>query len=229
MKYDFDKIIDRENTACAKWDKRKDVFGKEDILPMWVADADWPTSPKVVKAIKERVDHGVFGYSFPDEEHEQAVVSWVKNRYDWEIKPEWLIYSNGVVPSIEATIKTFCHRGDEVIIQPPVYYPFYTAIKNCGTQVANNMLTKENGHYKMDLDHLSSLLERGEGKRSGSARHQLLILCSPHNPVGRVWTEKELNKLGKLTTEHDITVIYDEIHADLVFYDYKHTPFVCLS
>lgn len=229
MKYDFDKVTDREGTACAKWDMREEVFGEEDILPMWVADADWPTAPEIIEALKKRVDHGVFGYSHLQEEHHRAVVDWVKKRYDWEIEPEWLIYTNGVVPSIEAAIKAFSHRGDEVVIQPPVYYPFYTAIKNCGTQVANNELKQKDEHYEMDFDNLRSLLERGEGKRSGPPRHRLLILCSPHNPVGRVWSPEELKKLGQITTEHDLTVISDEIHADLTFSDFSHTPFASLS
>ena len=226
MQSNFSKYIDRKGSNSVKWDKVSEFFGREDLLPMWVADSDWPTAPEIIKAIKERADHGIFGYSFPDEKLKETIVKWVKRNYDWDIKKEWIVFSNGVVPSINIAVSTFTNLGDEVIVQSPVYYPFYSAIKNNGAVIINNKLKENNGEYEFDLEDLKNKIKDSSRNLS---RAKLLILCSPHNPVGRVWDKKELQELGQICVENNIKIISDEIHADFVYDDNKHIPIASLN
>ena len=229
MKCNFDEIINRRGTNSFKWDKTKEFFGRNDILPMWVADSDWPTAAPIIKALKERVEHGAIGYTFPGEELNEIIIEWIKNYYNWEIKKEWIVYTCGVVPSINLIIRGFSLPGDEVILQSPVYYPFFQAIRNNGGQIANNQLKWDGRRYVMDYDDLESIIHRKTNKLRGPSRARLMILCSPHNPVGRVWEKEELKKLGQICIENDIMVISDEIHADFTFYNNKHNVFASLS
>ena len=226
MEIDFSKYVERKGSNSVKWDMISETFGKEDLLPMWVADSDWPTSPSIIKAIKTRAEHGIFGYTFPDQKLKTIIVDWVKKHYDWDIKKEWIVFSNGVVPSLNIAVQTFTNNGDEVIIQPPVYYPFRSAVENNGAIVVNNQLKNINGKYKFDLKELKNILKDSPQKLS---RAKLLILCSPHNPVGRVWEKEELAELGKICLENDVKILSDEIHADFVYDDKKHTPIASLN
>lgn len=223
MKSNFDQNIERCGTNSVKWDGCQDVFGTDDILPMWVADSDWPAPDVALQAIKERAAHGVLGYTIPGEGLDKAVVNWVKQHYNWEIKKEWLVYTSGVVPAVNVALQSYVKKGEGVILQPPVYYPFFSAVKNNGfRQVNNQLLPGENG-YLMDFQGLKKAI------REFDSRVTSLVLCNPHNPVGRVWREEELKELGKICLEEDILIISDEIHADLIYNGQVHIPIASLS
>lgn len=227
---DFDKGLDRKGTCSVKHDLVEECFGKEDVLPMWVADSDWKTSDAIIKALKERVEHGALGYTKPGEEHNEAVIDWVRRRYNWDIKPEWIVYTNGITPSLSVSVRTFTDTGDGVIVQPPVYFPFFDLIKSSGAQVIKNKLVydEKEKRYVQNFEHLKEKMKSGRPMMSRGDRSQMMILCNPHNPVGRVWTEEELERIGELALENDILVISDEIFSDYI-YEGEHTPFSSLS
>lgn len=231
---DFDEGVDRTGTNCAKWDFCEEYFDfpseKEDILPMWVADSDWKTSDSIIEALRERVEHGAFGYTKPGKEHDKAVVDWCKRRYDWEIDPEWIVYTNGITPSLSVSVRTFTDTGDGVIIQPPVYFPFFKLVKNSGRQVIKNELVydKDKRRYEQDFEHLEKKMKSIEPNMGRGDRSSMMILCNPHNPVGRVWTEEELERIGELALENNVLVVSDEIFSDYI-YEGQHTPFSSLS
>ncbi len=222
--YDFDKTVNRCNTGSVKWDLRSSFFPNSNVTPLWVADADWPTAPEIIDALKNRLDHGVFGYTFPDKELKSAVCDWYINQYNWSIKPEWLTFISGVVPGIRVALEDFTSEDAGILIQPPVYYPFFDVIEKSRRNIIENPLDydPEIDRYRIDFRNLKRNL-----KDNPSA--EALILCSPHNPVGRVWSKKELNKLGKLCRENGITIISDEIHSDFTFGDHQHIPLASLS
>lgn len=228
MKFNFDREVDRRGTDSAKWDHYQDVFGSSDLLPMWVADSDWPAPPAVIKAIKDRTEHGIFGYTWPGDELNQVVVDWVKRRYNWDIKPEWLVYTSGIVPALNIAVRSFINIGDEVIIQPPVYYPFYTAISNNGAQIVNNKLIYDGNKYSIDFDDLENKF-KDDNLTHKTSRAKMMILCSPHNPVGRVWSREELEQIGEICLNNNAIVVSDEIHADLIFKGNKHISFGSIS
>lgn len=219
----FDQMIDRRGTGAAKWDARTKLFGRDDVIPMWVADMDFAAPEPVLMALQKQVEHGVFGYALPSDELNEAIVKWMSQRHGWQIQSDWLIYVPGVVPALSLSVLSFSKPGEGVVIQPPVYYPFYDVVNRNNRQLFLNPLRLHNGRYSMDLDHLEAMLK----KESNQIR--LLILCSPHNPVGRVWTEEELRALGKLCSAYGVKVLSDEIHFDLVFPKYKHMPFGSIS
>lgn len=218
--YDFDKKIDRRGTSSVKWDKVDEVFNREDIIPLWVADSDWETAPEILESIKARVEHGVFGYTFPAAEYKNVIVDWYKKRYDWEIKSDWVVLLSGVVPGINITLRALTRPGDSVIVQPPVYYPFFSAVKNNGNILLENQLSlkEENGKKRYEIDWLD--LEKKINKNPGVSA---LIFCYPHNPVGRVWQLDELKQLLAIAEKYDLLIISDEIHADFV-YNQEHKP-----
>lgn len=216
MKYDFDKKVLRRNTGCAKWD-----LGDEDVIPMWVADMDFEAPQPVIDAVKKRAAHGIYGYSFLQEPYYEAVINWMNKRHGWKTEKEWITFSPGVVPAVNMLVRALTQAGDNVIVQSPVYYPFYKAITNNGCQVVQSPLLYEKGRYYMNFDDLENKMK--------DDRTKLLILCSPHNPVGRVWTREELTKLGNLCLKYDVFVISDEIHSDLIYSGNKHIPFASLS
>ncbi len=226
----FDEGLDRKGTNCAKWDFLLEFFDREDVLPMWVADSDWKTSEAIIDALKERVEHGAFGYTKPGKEHDRAVVDWIDRRYGWEIDPEWIVYTNGITPSLSISVMTFTDVGDGVIIQPPVYFPFFQLIKNRGGQVIKNELLydKDKKRYEQDFEHLEEKMRSQGSAMSRGDRSSMMILCNPHNPVGRVWTEEELERIGEMAIENDILVVSDEIFSDFI-YEGEHTPFSSLS
>jgi len=214
--YDFDEIIERRGTNSCKWDEVK----ANEALPMWVADMDFKSPPEVIAALEDRVRHGVFGYAGCWDNWYEVLLGWMKKRYGWEARREWIDNSPGVVASLNMLVRAYTHPGDRVIIQTPVYSPFYTAARNNGCQLVKNPLVLDNNRYRMDLSHLKARVP---------SRVKAMILCSPHNPGGRVWSREELKELGDFCLEHEIIVISDEIHCDLLFPGYQHTVFAAIS
>lgn len=221
MKFDFDRIIDRTGTGSFKWDLADSIFKGEGLLPLWVADMDFASPPEVVAALEERARHGVFGYTAPMPEYFRAVADWFERRHGWQIAPDWIVAAPGVVPALNLLIQTFTEPGDGVIVQKPVYYPFMGAIKNNGRVIINNPLKLEDNYYRIDFDDLE--------RKAANPRARMLILCSPHNPVGRLWTKEELKRVGEICIARDILVVSDEIHCDLTFRGYRHVPFGSLG
>ena len=220
----FDEVIDRSNTGSIKWDPfyLKEIFGKEDLLPLWVADMDFRAPQPVIDALVERAKHGIFGYTGPDPlKYNNSVINWFKRRHDWILHKDWLVFSPGIVQACTYLIQRFTNPGDKVIIQEPVYYPFMSIIKNNGRRIVSNQLKRENTYYRMNFEDLE--------EKAKDPRTKALILCSPHNPVGRVWTKKELTRVGEICLENDVLVISDEIHCDLIYPKYKHVVFASIS
>lgn len=229
MKYDFDRAVNRKGTASMKWDTGNSLFGEEDILPMWVADMDFPSAKPITDAIIERAGHQVFGYTLPGKSVTEAIVDRIEQKYGWKINPEWIVFTPGVIPSIHAAIRAFTHPGDDIIIQGPVYYPFWSALHDCGCQVANNQLKLLDGRYEIDYNDLISKFALKDGMSPTASRIRMMILCSPHNPVGRVWTRDELVQIGEIVTERGALMLSDEIHCELLFKGAKHIPFASIS
>ncbi|NGZ75108.1 MalY/PatB family protein [Saccharibacillus alkalitolerans] len=220
-RFDFHTQIDRLQSASEKWDGREKVFGAPDALPLWVADMDFAAPQEVLDAMRKRVDHGVFGYTFRTPAYFDAVVNWMKERHDWTIDPEWITFTPGVVPALAFAVEAFTKPGDKIAIQTPVYPPFYNVVRENGRQLVMNPLTvTENGGYEMDFEDL-------ELKLADDVK--MLILCSPHNPVGRIWSRADLEKLAEICLKHDVLVVADEIHADLIFEPKAHVPFASVS
>lgn len=221
MEFDFDKITERKHTNAIKYDLAK-VRGKpEDAISLWVADMDFPTAPCIQKALAEKVGHGIFGYSRPDERYFAALKKWFSERQDFEIQDSWVVNTPGVVFAIATAIKAFTKEGDGVLIQKPVYYPFFNSIKNLGRKVVNSSLVLRDGHYEIDFGDFE--------KKIVDENVKLFIMCSPHNPGGRVWTRQELEKIAGICIQHGVLVVSDEIHSDIVFGERKHTVFGNIS
>ncbi|MDG5800077.1 PatB family C-S lyase [Marinilabiliaceae bacterium ANBcel2] len=220
-KYSFDKVIKRENSRAIKYDFREKLFGTSDVIPLWVADMDFPVAPAIQKALQKRVDHPVMGYTNRPQSFFNAIKSWLKAHYDWSVDDSWLEFSPGVVPNIAIAVQAFTDVGDGVVIQPPVYPPFFSVVRDFGREVIENPLKNENGRYYIDFEHLDKVTSNSSVK--------LLLLCHPHNPVGRVWSKAELYKIGEIALKNGVTIISDEIHCDLTLYKNKHTPIASLS
>ena len=230
MKYDFDCLIDRCGTDCSKWDAREALFGSKDVLPMWVADMDFPIAKPIVDALQRRMEHEIYGYAQTPTSVVEAVVERMKRKYDWKVDPEWLVFTPGVVPALYASVKAFTHPGDEVIIQEPVYGPFRSSVTANGCLIVNNQLKLINGHYEIDFADLAAKFKpRGGGLRPASPRVRLMLLCQPHNPVGRVWSREELRRMGDIVIGNDAIMVSDEIHCELLFRGFKHLPFAAIS
>jgi cysteine-S-conjugate beta-lyase len=228
MKYDFDTVCDRKNTDCAKWDGVKTIFGHEDVIPMWVADMDFPVAEPVVSALRKRAEHPFYGYTQPGPRVIEAVVERLQRKFKWKIKPEWIVFTPGVVPALNAAVRALTHPGDEIVLQQPVYYPFFGAVTSGGCQIVNNALKLINGRYEMDLNDLENrFIPRGM-MRSAS-RIKAIILCNPQNPVGRLWNREELVRLGEILIRNGCVVISDEIHCEILFKGHFHTPFASIS
>lgn len=220
MNYNFDEIIDRTNSNSVKYDLRKTIFKTDDVIPMWVADMDIKTPDFIINAIKKRLNHEILGYTFRGEEFNDSIISWMKKRHNWEIKNNWISFSPGVVPAINMLVLAFTNPEDKIIVQPPVYFPFFSAIKDNRRIMLENQLKYEKGAYTIDFENLESLIDD---------KVKMIILSSPHNPVGRVWTKTELERLAKICIKNNILILSDEIHSDLVFDGYKHIPLASLS
>ena len=216
-RFDFDRVIDRRNTNSLKYDFAREMGYPEDALPLWVADMDFTTPPAVTEALHRRVDHGIFGYSDSKEDYAAAVLNWFEARHSWRPKAEWLVKTPGVVFALAMAVRAATEPGEAVLIQTPVYYPFYSVVKNNGRTLVENPLVYENGRYSVDFSDFERKITENDVK--------LFILCSPHNPVGRVWTREELCRMGAICQTHGVTVVSDEIHCDFAFPEHPHTPF----
>jgi cystathionine beta-lyase len=228
MKYDFDRVIDRIGSDSSKWDV-KSVFGSSDIIPLWVADMDFPIAKPITEAIRKRAEHEIYGYGSVRPSLIEAIVSRMQKKYQWKIEPEWIVFTPGVVPALNTAIRAFTHHGDEVIIQDPVYHPFWSAIEQSGCCIASNPLRLENGHYRFDLNDLEDKFAVKQGMRRGPSRVKMMILCNPHNPIGRVWSRDELIAVGKIITNHDSIMVSDEVHCELLYKGQNHVPFASIS
>ncbi len=233
MKHSFETEVDRRSTNSVKWEfiqlgedllhwERTDrFFGEDRILPMWVADMDFLCPEPVVDALIARAQHGIFGYTAPTHTFYRSVLRWMQRRHGWEIAPEWICTTPGVVPALNMLVRTFVCPGDRVLIQPPVYYPFYGAIENNSAELVINPLVYQDGRYRMDFADLEA--------KTGDPRVKMAILCNPHNPVGRVWTWEELVRFGKTCIDNDVLIISDEVHGDLIYKGHVFTPFAKIS
>ena len=221
MQYDFDTPIDRTHTWSIKHDFKKENGKADDILPLWVADMDFRSPDSVVEALKKAVDHGLFGYSRADESYFDAVAAWYQKRHHLTLQPEWMTCTPGIVFALSIAVRAFTQEGDAVLIQPPVYHPFSRAILRNKRTLVENPLVLKDGHYEMDLEDLEQKVLDEHVK--------LMILCNPHNPVGRVWTREELTALADICLRHHVYVISDEIHGDFVWQGHEQTPYASIS
>ena len=221
MQYDFDTPIDRTHTWSIKHDFKKENGKADDILPLWVADMDFRSPDSVVEALKKAVDHGIFGYSRADESYFDAVAAWYQKRHHLTLQPEWMTCTPGIVFALSIAVRAFTQEGDAVLIQPPVYHPFSRAILRNKRTLVENPLVLKDGHYEMDLEALEQKVLDEHVK--------LMILCNPHNPVGRVWTREELTALADICLRHHVYVISDEIHGDFVWQGHEQTPYASIS
>lgn len=218
MKYNFDEVVNRIGTQCVKYDLRNSVFGSPDVIPMWVADMDFRTPDFIREAVIERAKGDVYGYTFREDSYYQAVADWIHRRHGWDIKKEWISYTPGVVCAFNMAVMGLTKENDEVIIQPPVYPPFFHAVESHGRKLVLNPLIETETGFVMDYE----LLE----KQAETAK--MLILSNPHNPVGRSWRREELQRLGEICMRNNVLVFSDEIHCDLVLPGFKHTPFASI-
>lgn len=198
--FSFDKIVDRDRTSNVKYDMRNSYFGKSDLLPMWVADMDFETPYFIREAVIERAKHPIYGYSFRNDDYYQSIINWSKRRHGWHIEKEWILSSPGVVPALNFAVHAFTNPGDGIIVQPPVYFPFFNAVKNNNRKIIYNQLLLNNGKYEIDFDDLS--------KKAKNAK--MLFLCSPHNPVSRCWKEDELKQLAEICLKNNVIIRNDD-------------------
>jgi cystathionine beta-lyase len=218
--FDFDTLPDRRGTASLKWDFAGRIAGREGLLPLWVADMDFAAPPAIAEAVARRAAHGVFGYTLEPESYFEAAIHWLADRHGWNVRREWLLAAPGVVQTISAALLAASTPGDRIVIQPPVYYPFALRIRANGRAVVENPLVLDGDRYRMDLEGLERELAAGA---------RMLILCSPHNPGGRVWTAEELERAAGLCTQYGAVIVSDEIHADLVLPGRQHVPVATVS
>jgi cysteine-S-conjugate beta-lyase len=219
MLQDFDEVIPRENTDCSKYDDRVNRFGRPDVLPMWVADMDFRAPACVRETFLRMVDHGIYGYHLKADRYFRAIIDWFQRRHHYAVEPQSIFFTPGVVPALSQLVRALTKRGDGIIVQPPVYFPFYWAIQVNERQVLQNRLRETHGAYAIDFDDLEA--------KAREAR--MLILCSPHNPVGRVWRREELVRIADICLRHDVVILSDEIHNDLVLGGHQHVSIASLS
>lgn len=218
---DFDKITDRTGTNAIKYDLAEARNKPKDAISLWVADMDFPTAPCVQKAIAEKAAHGIFGYSRPDSRYYAALKKWFKERHNYKIQDEWVVNTPGVCFALATAIRAFTKEGESVLVQKPVYYPFFNMIKNLSRKVVNSPLELKNGHYEINFQDFEDKIV--------SEKVKMFILCSPHNPGGRVWKKEELLRISEICLEHNVLVVSDEIHSDITFEGHTHTVYGTLS
>lgn len=220
MSYDFDKIIDRKQTNCIKHDAVSNFFGAENLLPLWVADMDFETPDFIREAMKERLDHPVYAYTYFSDAFYASFINWMKKRHQFSVEKAWMKVTPGVLTGLSLAIMAFTKPGEKVIIQPPVYQPFFQLVESSDRVLIKNNLIFENGNYKMNFDDLESSIDE---------ETKMIIISNPHNPIGRVWTKEELTKLVAICEKHNIIILADEIHSDIIFEPNKYTPIVNIS
>lgn len=221
MKFDFDTVVNRKNTNAIKYDLAKKRGKPEDAVSLWVADMDFPTAPCIQKAVAEKAAHGIWGYSRSDYRYYDALKKWYKERHNFEVQNEWVVNTPGVCFALATAIKAFTNEGESVLIQKPVYYPFFNIINSLQRKVVNSSLILKNNHYEIDFDDFERKIVQENVK--------MFILCSPHNPGGRVWTKQELQKISEICLAHNVLVVSDEIHSDITFGSNVHTVYGSLS
>lgn len=221
MNYDFDTVVNRKNTNAIKYDLAKKRGKPEDAVSLWVADMDFPTAPCIQKAVAEKAAHGIWGYSRPDNRYYDALKKWYKERHNFEVQNEWVVNTPGVCFALATAVKAFTKEGESVLIQKPVYYPFFNIINSLQRKVVNSSLILKNNHYEIDFDDFERKIVQENVK--------MFILCSPHNPGGRVWTKQELQKISEICLAHNVLVVSDEIHSDITFGSNVHTVYGSLS
>ncbi|MDD5922018.1 MAG: pyridoxal phosphate-dependent aminotransferase [Eubacteriales bacterium] len=219
--FDFDEIIDRRGTGALKYDISSHPELPEDVLPLWIADMDFQTAPCVIEALHRAADHGIFGYTKPEKAYDEVVTGWFRRHHGWCPDPSWMVQTEGVVMALALAVRAYSSEGDSVLIQQPVYYPFSEVIRDNGRKIVSSDLKLVNGHYEIDFDDFEKKIEEN--------LIHLFILCSPHNPGGRVWTEEELKRIGDICLQHHVTVVSDEIHCDLLMPGYTHHPFMTVD
>jgi len=220
MKYNFDQIIERRGSSCIKYDGVGKFLGAEDVLPMWVADMDFLTPSYITEAIIRKAQHGVFGYPLREESYFTSLAGWLSSRHQWDVQREWISFCPGVVPAINIAVMAYTSPGDKIITQPPVYFPFFTAVTDHDRELVYNKLALKDGRLCMDFENLEALAASGA---------KMLIISNPHNPGGSVWTKEELSKMAQICLKYNVLILSDEIHCDLVLKPYKHIPVASLS
>ncbi|MBN2074921.1 MAG: PatB family C-S lyase [Dehalococcoidales bacterium] len=228
MKYDFDQIWNRKNTDSAKWGSLERMFGSDDVIPMWVADMDFPVAQPILEALKERAEHPFYGYTFPDADVTESVVVRMQKIFNWTIDPEWVVYTPGVIPALNVAVRAVTHPGDGIILQEPAYFPFFSVVNSSGCHIQNNQVIQVGNRYEMDYDDLERKFSIQSGAR-GPNRNKAIIFCNPHNPIGRLWTRDEVARMGDIVIGNGGVVIADEIHCEILMKRYKHTPFATIS
>ena len=217
MKYNFDEIVPRRGSNSYKWDTAED----EDVLPMWVADMDFRTAPAIIRTLEKQVHHGVFGYTKVPQTYYDATISWFSRRHNFTINKEWILFTSGVVPALSAIIKALTDPGDKVIVQTPVYNCFFSSIRNDQCEIISNELICQDGTYTIDFADLE--------QKAADPKVKIMLLCSPHNPVGRVWTKEELLQIGEICLRNNVIVVSDEIHCDLIYESHTHVPYASIN
>ena len=221
MKNNFNKFIERKGTGSIKYDRTGFVFGKDDVLPMWVADMDFPAADFIIDDIKKRLEHPIFGYTMRPKSFGTSFIRWANRRYNWTIKNNWLDFSPGVVTGLAVSILALTEENDKVIIQTPVYHPFFESVTGNNRILVQNSLKKlDNGKYVMDFENLENIIDE---------KTKMIVISNPHNPLGRVWTKEELQKLSEIVIKHNLILLSDDIHADFIFKGYEYTPIASLS
>jgi cystathionine beta-lyase len=221
MKYNFDEIIDRRNTDCLKYDFAAERGKPEDVLPLWVADMDFRTAPGIIEQAVKDAGFGIYGYTESKNDYFQAVANWYETYFDWKVERRWLVKTPGIVFAIGAAVQALTEKGDAVMIQQPVYYPFSEVVKDGDRKLVSSALVLCDGHYEIDFEDFEQKIKDEKVK--------LFVLCSPHNPVGRVWTKEELQRIGEICLKYDVKVVSDEIHSDFVYGDRKHYVFTTVD
>lgn len=219
--YQFDQIVERNNTNCDKWDDCEEEFGRKDLIPLWIADMDFQSPPEVIQAIIDRAEHGIYGYTIRTVEYYRSVANWVKKRHGWDVSIDSICPAPGVVPTLAISILSFTKPGDKILVQSPVYAPFFNMVEENNRGLITNPLIYHNGIFDIDFDDFEKKIKDPEVK--------MFILCNPHNPVGRVWTKQELLKMGNLCLQYGVMIVSDEIHSDIVYSGNKHIPIASLS
>ena len=221
MKFDFDKVVDRHGTKCLKYDFAKERGRSDDMLPLWVADMDFQTAPGIQKSLSDAVAHGIYGYSEGKDDYFQAAAGWYEKHFGWKVEKEWLIKTPGVVFALAMAVKAYTKEGDAVLLQQPVYYPFSEVITDNHRRLINSPLQQIDGHYEINFEEFEQKIVEENVK--------LFLMCSPHNPVGRVWKELELRKIGDICLKHNVLVVSDEIHSDFTYGENIHHVFASLD